>query len=227
VTPSGTVLPQFLQQASSHAFDVASLAVTPGKVLTIGNRLVVEVGVWNAVNATATGVKDSAGDSFTELMHFKAADGTEMSVWTAPVSASGGANPVITVTPSSPADVGAALLEYSGLSTATGTALVDQAAQATGTTKAAAGVFTPHTPPTSGPNELVVGFYVDSGFGDALGGGPGYTVRTNVSPDGDMEFLVEDALTGPAGATPSVSAETGASTVWLMAAMALKPASAG
>ena len=32
------------------------------------------------------GVTDSAGNSYTELLHFKASDKTEMSVWTAPIT---------------------------------------------------------------------------------------------------------------------------------------------
>jgi hypothetical protein len=69
----------------------------------------------------------------------------------------------------------------------------------------------------------VVGFYADSGFGDVLGAGSGYTVRVNVSPDEEMEFLAEDALTGAAGVTPSASVETGPLTPWLMAAVVFKP----
>jgi len=41
-----------------------------------------------------------------------------------------------------------------------------------------------------------------------------------------MELLAEDALTGATGATPSASVQTGASTVWLMATIVLKPAPA-
>ncbi len=115
VTPTATMSPAFVQQASGHAPSVASLAVTPGTNLKAGNRLVVEVGVWNSANATTSNVKDSAGDTFTELLHFKASDGTEMSVWTAPVAAGGGTRPTITATPTSTADVGLAVLEYSGL----------------------------------------------------------------------------------------------------------------
>ncbi len=115
-----------------------------------GNRLVVEVGVWSGANATASSVTDSAGDTFTELLHFTASDGTEMSVWTAPVTAAAGTRPTITATPTSTADVGVAVLEYSGLSTAAGAAVVDQTAQATGTTKAAGAVTTPATAPTTG-----------------------------------------------------------------------------
>jgi hypothetical protein len=118
------------------------------------------------------------------------------------------------------------MLEYSGLSAAAGTAVVDQTAQATGTTKAAAVVATPSTAATSAPNELVVGFYADSGFGDELMARMGFNGRVNVSPTGDMEFVAEDALTGATGSTVSASVQTGASTVWLMAAIVFKSAPA-
>ena len=60
------------------------------------------------------------------------------------------------------------------------------------------------TAATTAADELALGFYVDSGFGDTLTPGTGFTQRGNVSPDGDMEFLTEDALVG-LGATPSAS----------------------
>jgi hypothetical protein len=227
VTPSGTASPQFVQQASGHAHNVMSLAVTPGASLVSGNRLVVEVGVWSSAAATASSVKDSAGDSFTELLHFKASDGTEMSIWSAPVTAGGGTIPTITATPSAKADVGVAVLEYAGLSTAAGAAVVDQSADATGTTKAAAVVSTPATAATTAPGELIVGFYADSGFDDNLMARMGFNGRVNVSPDEEMEFVAEDALTGATGATPTASVQTGASTIWLMGAIVFKSAAAG
>jgi hypothetical protein len=226
VTPSGTSSPAFVQEVAGHAHNVASLAVTPTTALASGNRLVVEVGVWSSAKAPASSVKDSAGDTFTELLHFKASDGTEMSVWSAPVSAGGGARPTITAIPTATADVGIAVLEYSGLSTAAGTAVLDQSAQATGTTKAAAVVATAATAPTTGPGELVLGLYADSGFGDNLMARMGFNGRVDVSPTEDMELVAEDALTGATGATPSASVQTGVSTVWLMATLVLKPAPA-
>jgi Domain of unknown function (DUF1929)/Fibronectin type III domain len=226
VTPTASMSPAFVQQVSAHSESVSSLAVTPPNTLTGANRLIVEVGVWSGSGATTSTVKDSAGDTFTELLHFKASDGTEMSVWSAPVTAGAGLRPSITATPTSKADVGVAALEYSGLSTAPGSAVVDQIAKATGTTKAAAAVASGVTPPSTAPNELVVGFYADSGFGDSVMAKMGFNPRVDVSPTGDMELLVEDALTGASGSTPSASVQTGASTVWLMAAIILKAAPA-
>jgi hypothetical protein len=225
VTPTGTTSPAFVQQATAHAHG-ASLSVTPSANLTSGNRLIVEVGVWNSAHATTSKVQDSAGDTFTELLHFAASDGTEMSVWSAPIGAGGGTRPAITATPTSTADVGVAALEYSGLSSAAGSAVVDQTAQATGKTTTASVVSTPATAATTGPNELVVGFYADSGFEDTLMARMGFNGRVNVSPAGDMELLAEDALTGATGATPTTSVQTGASTIWLMATIVFKPAPA-
>jgi len=68
--------------------------------------------------------------SFTELLHFKASDGTEMSVWSAPVELRRRYATNDHGHPTATADIGIAALEYSGLSTAAGTAVVDQTAQA-------------------------------------------------------------------------------------------------
>ena len=117
--------PSFVQQVSAHKGNVASLSVTPGSAVTAGDRLVVEVGVWNSSGATASSVTDSAGNIYTELTHFKASDKTELSVWSAPVTSGGGTRPVITVKPTSAADVGVAALEYSGVSAAGDSSVVD------------------------------------------------------------------------------------------------------
>jgi N,N-dimethylformamidase beta subunit-like, C-terminal/Domain of unknown function (DUF4082)/Fibronectin type III domain/Bacterial Ig domain len=223
VTPSAqTTSAAFVQQVSAHSGGATSLSVTPGANLTIGNRLVVLVGVWGSGSPTAGSVTDSAGDTFTEALHFKAGDGTEMSVWTAPIVVGGGMKPKITVTPTAKADVGIEAMEYSGLSTTAGTGAIDQMASASGTTgSTAATVQSGATAVTTAANELALGFYVDSGFGDTLTPGTGFTQRGNVSPDGDMEFLTEDAPVG-LGATPSATVGTGSKTIWLMATVVFK-----
>ncbi len=212
--PAAAATVGFVQQASAHGSG-KSLAVTTGANVTSGDRLVVEVGTWSSVGATASSVNDALGDSFVEVTHFTAADDAEMSIWTAPVPSSGA--DTITVKPSSSADMGVATLEYSGLSTVAGVTAVDQLAHSVGTTATAGTVQSPATPPTSAPGELAIGFYADSGFGDTLTAGSGYTVRANVSPTSDMEFLAEDQSLSSAGATPAASVGTGANTVWLMA----------
>jgi hypothetical protein len=221
VTPS-TSSAAFVQQAGTYSGSATSLSVTPTANLTAGNRLVVLAGIWGSGAPTASGVTDSAGDTFTEVLHFKGSDGTEMSVWTAPVTAGGGTKPTIKVTSSAKGDIGIEALEYSGLSGAAGTGAIDQTATATGTTGSSSGTVTSAaTPATTAANELVLGFYVDSGFGDTLSSGTGFTQRANVSPNGSMEFLTEDA-TAPIGTTPAASAGTGARTIWLMSTVVFK-----
>jgi hypothetical protein len=222
VTPTATVAPAFVQQTNAHGLNKTSLAVTPTANVTAGNRLVVLVGIWASARPTARTVTDSANNTYVEVLHFTASDGTEMSVWTAPVTNGGGTKPTITATPTATADVGVTVLEYSGLSSVADATVVDQAAQATGTTTGSATVSSGPTSATTGSNELALGLYVDSGFGDSLTAGAGYTARTNVSPAGDMEMLAEDQVLNAAGATPNAGFGTGPSTVWLAATVVFK-----
>jgi hypothetical protein len=221
VTPSATVVPAFVQQASTHVGSTTGATVTPASAVTAGNRLVVEVGVWNSAHATTSAVTDSAGNHYTELTHFTAPDGTEQSVWTAPITQGAGTRPVVKATPTSAADVAVAVLEYSGLSTVADASVVDQTAHATGVTGGAATVRSGATPATTTGGELALGFYADSGFGDTLTADAGYTRRVSVAPTGDMELLVEDAIVG-AGSQPNAGVGTGAGTDWLMSTVVLK-----
>jgi hypothetical protein len=227
VTPTAQPAPAFVQQASGHSGTTASLAVTLPSNTVTGDRLVVETGIWSSASATAKSVTDSAGDTFTELLHFKAGDNTEETVWTAPITTSSTTPPTITVTPTGKADVGAAVLEYSGLSTVAGAAVVDQSATAVGKTGSGTpSVASGATPATTAGNELAIGLYADSGFGDTLKPGSGFTQRANISPVGDMELLAEDQVVA-SGATPNAAVTTGASTYWLMSTVVLKSATAG
>ena len=222
VTPGSAVTPTFVQQASAHRSNVGSVSVTPSSAVSAGNRLVVEIGVWNDAHATISSVTDSAGDIFTEVSHFAAADGTEQSVWTAPITSGGGLRPAIKATTTSAADIGVAALEYSGLSTAAGLGAVDVQAHAIGLTgSSAATVKSGATGAAAAGNELAVGFYTDSGFGDSLLPGAGFTSRVNVSPVGDMELIVEDALVA-AGSTANAGVGTGKATDWLMNTVVFK-----
>jgi hypothetical protein len=222
VTPSAVAPPAFVQKVSSTATSKTSLAVTPTANVTPGNRLVVEVGVWSSAGATTSKVADAAGDTFTEVTQFTGSDGTEMSVWTAPVT-HGPDDPAITATSTAKADIAVVALEYSGLSTVSGSGVVDQSMHATGKTTTAAAVSSGSTAATTGGPELALGFYADSGFGTALTAAPGYTSRANVSPNGTIDLLAEDT-TVTAGASPAASVTTGADTIWLMATVVLKHA---
>ena len=215
ITPTQTVVPAFLQASSAHLSGVASIGVTPTNALSAGGRLVVETGEWNTDHSKVTGVTDSAHDVFTEVSTFVAGDGTEQTVWTAPVTAGAGTRPTVSVGTSESADLGISVLEYSGLSRSTGLGAVDTHIHAVGTTRSAGTVSSGATSPAAAANELAVGFYADSGFGDSVTVGNGYLRRVGVSPTPDVEFLAEDQLLG-AGASTSATAGTGANTVWTM-----------
>src|SRR5262249_47407446 len=61
----------------------------------------------------------------------------------------------------------------------------------------------------------------DSGFGHALTGGSGWTVRGNPAANGIMDLFGEDQPAG-AGATPSASVGAGANTTWVMTTLLFK-----
>ena len=217
--------PGFVQQVSAHKPNVASVKVTPTASIGANDRLIIEVGIWNAAHATAKSVTDAAGNTYTEVANVTGADGTEQSVWTAPITAGAGTKPAITVTPTSKADVGVAAAEYSGLSVLGGSAAVDTTATATGLTGSATAttVSSGPTGTVSGANELAVSFYTDSGFGNALTAGDGLTKRVSVAPTSDMELLLEDRLT-MAGDTPNGGVGTGKNTYWLQSTIVFRTA---
>jgi hypothetical protein len=221
VTPSTAPTPAYIQSVTGRGLNKTSLAVTPANPITAGNRMIVEVGIWNSGHPTARSVTDSAGNTYTEVVHFTASDGTEQSIWTAPITAGGGTRPTVTVTPTATADVGVAVLEYTGLSTVAGAGAVDVSATKSGTTSGAASVSSGATTATTASGELALGFYADSGFGTTPGAASGWTMRARIAGASDMDLLVEDA-TVAAGATPNATISTGANTVWLASTVVFK-----
>jgi hypothetical protein len=219
VTPNAS--PQFVQKVTGNTATGSSMQLTPGSAITTGNRIVVMAGVWSFGAATISSVNDAAGNTYTKVASVKASEDTELSVWTAPITAGGGTKPAITITATASADIGAAAMEYSGLSAAAGAAAVDQLKTATGTATAAGFVTSGPTPALTGDNGLAMGFYADSGFNRTLSADPNFTERVNVSPRGDMEFLVEDALP-LRGDTPAARVSTGSNTPWTMATVVFK-----
>jgi hypothetical protein len=219
VTPSPS--PEFVQRVSVRNPSASSVQMTPTSNVTQGDRIVVMTGAWSFGNASVSTVADSAGNTYTKITSARAPDGTELSVWTAPVTAGGGTKPVITVSSSGTADMGAAAVEYANLSTAAGTAAVDRFVTATGTSTATGFVASGPTAAVTGDNALALGFYLDSGFGRTLGADPAWAERVNVSPTSDMEFVVEESLP-IRGDTPNARVSTSASTPWSMATVVFK-----
>ena len=167
--------PAFVQQTRAHALNVTSLKLTPGANVTSGNRLVVQVGVWSGSGVTASSVTDAAGNTYTELLHFKASDATEMSVWTAPITGRRWNPPDDHRQAHRQGRRWRRVLEYAGLSERAGrrrssTRHLTRPGQRAGAATVASGA----TAPTSAGNELAIGIYVDSGFGDHPTAGAGY-----------------------------------------------------
>ena len=209
--------PAFVQQQNARATSATSVTATPAANVTAGNRLVVMVGVKGTATSTAQSVTDSAGNTYVKITQFRAADSTEMSLWTAPITAGGGTKPVVTAASSESATLAISVLEYAGLSAAADLGAVDKSQTATGTTTAAGTVQSGATGPTSSAGELAVGFYLDGGVNQSIAAGSGYTERVNGSPNESMQYLVEDQVTGAAGASADAGFQAGASTTWLAA----------
>ncbi len=226
VTPSSTAPPVFVQQAGSQAASAKSISVQPSRSVTAGNRLVVEVAAYNSSKPSITAVTDTAGDTFTQLSSTTAPDGTVLTTWTAVVTYSGGTQPTITATAGAASDLGITALEYAGLSTANGAAVLDSSVSASGTTgTTAATVSSGATAAAGHTNELALGLYADSGYSDTLTTGSGWTLRSNVSPVSTVETFTEDELLNN-GATATATVGTGAKTPWALTTLLLKPASA-
>ncbi|GLZ39048.1 galactose oxidase-like domain-containing protein [Actinokineospora sp. NBRC 105648] len=219
---AAAAVPTFVQQASARAIATSKAVTLPGNVTT-GDRIVVQVGIWSSGSATAKTVKDAANNTYTKLLAVTASDGTELSVWSAPVVNGGGTKPAITVTPTAKADIGIAVAEYSGVSQVADATVVDQKSQATGTSTVAGVVTSGPTPATTAGNGLALGFYADSGFGKTLAAANGFTQRVNVSPTSDMEFVLEDKVVA-AGEQPAAGVTTGAGVPWLVATVVLRAA---
>lgn len=220
VTPTATPAPNFVQSATVHGQGSATRTISMTNPIVAGDRLIVEVGVWSSTHAIASAVTDSAGNTYTEALHFTASDATEESVWTAPITAGGGTRPTITVTTTASADIGIAALEYSGLSLAAGTGAIDVSQSASGKAAAATTVFSGATPAATGSG-LALGFYADSGFGVTPTPSAGFTARGTVANATDMDLLAED-VTVAAAATPNAGAATKSGTIWLMATVVFK-----
>jgi hypothetical protein len=215
-------MPTFIQKASAYEDTTNRLSLALGPVVS-GDRLVVETSIWGN-EASAARVTDSSGDRYSELVSLRGRDGTGMSVWTAPITARTGAHPRITVTPSSEADVGAVAVEYAGLLKTAGPGVVDQIIARSGVTRGRATVSSGATGATTANNELAVGLYADSGFGNAVTPGRGYHPRVDVARTRtEMEQLVEDRIVRT-GFRPAATALTGGDTPWTMATIVFRSA---
>ena len=185
--------------------------------------MVVMAGVWSAGAATISGVTDAAGNTYTKATSSKASEDTELSVWSAPITAGGGTRPAITDHRDRQRRHRRRRARVRrSVDGASGAAAIDAFKTATGTSVGTGFV-------TSGPDgrrsRATTGWRWASTSTPASGARwpriRRYTERVNVSPTSDMEFVVEDALP-LRGDTPAARVSTGGGTPWPMATVVFK-----
>jgi hypothetical protein len=211
------VTPVFLQQSTADGTSGGSgyVLTTFNANVTAGSRIVVVVVVAGGV---AGGILDSANNNYTEAASRIAPDGTELSVWTAPLTRGAGTPlSVEAVASHYRAFLGLTVLEYGGLTGAVGSGAVDVSAAGSGTTSAAGAISSGPTPATTGANEMALG--IGYAFG-VLSYGAGWNGRAALSvPAGGL--AVEDQVIAQ-GATPNATTTTDANEPWAMTTVVFK-----
>ena len=201
-----TMFVQGLGARSASA--VTSFTATPASILTAGNRLVVMVGVKGSTTTTAQAVTDAAGNTYTKVAQFRGTGSsatTEMSIWTAPITAGAGTRPVVTARSNAAATLALTVTEYSGLSTAAGLAAIDQQRTASGSTFSSGTAQSGATGATTAPGGLAIGFYLDGGPSRTVSAGAGFTARVTGSGNSSIEYYLEDQMLGASGTTANAS----------------------
>lgn len=196
VTPTGRYVQGATQNAGSgNGSGATSVSATMGAAVAAGDRIVVAVRVDSSPNAALVGtVTDSAGNTYTK--HVTAQNNrpggyqSQVTIWSAVVSAGAGTKLAVTATATSSADISIATAEYAGLSSVSGAVEVDVVAGAGGvsTSNPASGP----TAPVAAANELAVGAYGDGGSGATIGAGSGWTMHGNNSPNVIGTIALED-----------------------------------
>ena len=217
----------FVQGLGIRATATTSIAATPAGNLTAGNRLVVMVGVKNTTTTTAQSVTDSAGNSYVRVAQFRGAGSdatTEMSVWTAPITAGAGTRPIVTARSSSSATMAITVTEYAGLSTASGLTAVDQSRTAAGSSRLSGTAQSGATGATTATGEVAVGFYLDGGPSRTISAGSGYTARVTGAGNSSMEYYIADQTIWPSGTTANAQFAISSFTTmpWLAATVVFK-----
>lgn len=195
----------FVQGIATRATGAITVAATPAANLTAGNRLIVMVGVDGGSTNTAQSVSDAAGNTYTKVTSTRASDNTEMSIWTAPITAGAGSRPVVTARSSASATMAITVTEYAGLSTAAGTGAVDVFNAASGSATLSGTAQSGATAGTTGVGEVAIGFYLDGGPARSISTPTGYTSRLSGANNSSMEYAVVDQTLWPIGSTANAA----------------------
>ena len=143
--------------------------------IAAGNRIVVRVTIWNAVATTVTGVADTPGNAYTLDKRVTLSDGTDITVWSAPITVGAGTKPTVTATAS------ASTLEWAVVITeqdaiAGGTTGYTDGTAGTATGAAGSTVSSGATSPVpTASGEQVIGMYGDGGNNTTITVGSGWS----------------------------------------------------
>jgi hypothetical protein len=179
-----------------------------------GDLLVAAV-YWSFADGGAVSVSDTNGNGWTALMA-EANGSTKAQLWYAP-NVLGGSD-MVTISASSGADLGAVVLEYSGI--ATTSPLDTNAGGSAGfvTANMDTGPFS-----TSSANELIVALFVDADLqdGETMTAGTGFSKE---ALDTGFVAMVEDnpPYLGPAGTQNATATLATGDMAWMSAAAAFR-----
>lgn len=211
------------QSSSSTTFTLTLPAGT-----SLNDRLVL-VTQLNASGVSAgsasMSVSDNKGNTwskYAESPHWQPSGFDSVSeVWSAPQTTAG--TTTVTMTYTGPAasslQWAAAVQDYSGTSTATGSGAVDVSAVAKGSsTSPNSGT----TGATTAAHELVIGGYSDDGANNTLNAGTGFTLRIKKDGTTVSQAAIEDEDSGSTGNTLSATLSPSSLTDWGMSAVVFK-----
>lgn len=218
---------QTSNKAVAVAAGIFSVSVTAISAVSIGDRVVLSCATWSSLGTPIPTLTDDLGNTYELDVQATFADsgGTAVeTVFSGAVTVTG--TPVFTLklvaAASLAGDGSVAYQTYTGINTATGTGHTDGKVMATGTGGTASSGATAST---TAANELVVGSYLDDGWGTTIVAGTGYTMRITDSPSAQQTTSVEDKDSG-AGLATQTATVTGAGTAWAMGAVVYKLAGA-
>ena len=180
-----------------------------------------------AAGSAAMSVSDNAGNTWTkhtEAPHWQPGSFDSTSeVWSAPQTTAGATTITLIYTGPASSNIqwDAAVQEYNGLSTATGSSAVDVSVVAKGTSNTG---NSGSTAATAAANELVIGGYSDDGGSDTLSAGSSYTMRIKKDATSVSQAAIEDKNSGTSGTTQSAIVTASSSADWGMAAVVFKNA---
>jgi hypothetical protein len=190
--------PAYIQTAQgSSSASQSSFGVTFSTAnITTGNRIIVGISMFGSGGAVISSVTDSAGNTYAkDSPACVLADGSDISIWSAPITLGGGTKPTVTVHASLTSFVWGVQVHEYAVSNATsayldGTAVNNASAVASPATSGAS------SPAPHATGELAFGFFGDTNAQASITPSAGWTLRgTAILGSGLGECCSEDQTT--------------------------------